>query len=63
MSAEVKASTSCTGGAWRKMGAIREDEQELLWAAIMRGVKGSARLKRRKIGGERKHSHGPRKVW
>jgi len=29
----------------------------------MRGAKGSARLKRRKIGGERKHSHGSRKVW
>ena len=29
----------------------------------MRGVKGSARLKRRKIGGERKHGCGSRKVW
>jgi len=53
MAAEVKASTSCAGGAWGKMAAIREDEQKLLWAAITRSAKGSARLKRRKIGGEK----------
>ena len=63
MVAEVKVSTGCTGGAWGKMAAIREDEQKSLWAAIMRGAKGSMRLKRRKIGGERKHGHGSRKVW
>ena len=63
MAAEVKASTSCAGGAWGKMVAIREDEQKSLWTAITRGVKGSTGLKRRRIGGERKHGHGSRKVW
>jgi len=43
MAAEVKASTSCAGGAWGKMVAIREDEQKSLWAAIMRGTKGSVK--------------------
>ena len=56
-------STSCTGGAWGKMAAIRGGEQESLWAVITKGVKESVRLKRRKIGGERKCSHGSRKVW
>ena len=48
---------------WGKTAAIREDEEKSLWAAITSGVKGSARLKRRKIGGERKLGHGPGKVW
>jgi len=63
LAAEVKAITSCTGGGWGKMAAIREDEEKSLWAAITSGAKGSARLKRRKIGGERKLGHGPGKVW
>ena len=63
MAAEAKASTSCTGGGWGKMVAIREYEEKSVWAVITRGAKGSTRLERRKIGGERKHSHGARKVW
>ncbi|EDR11122.1 uncharacterized protein LACBIDRAFT_315548 [Laccaria bicolor S238N-H82] len=45
------------------MAAIREDEEKSVWGAITRGAKGSTRLKRRKIRGERKHGHGARKMW
>ena len=63
LAAEAKASTSCAGGGWGKTAAIRENEEKLVWAAITRGVEGRVRLERREIGGERKRSHGPRKVW
>jgi len=63
LAAEAKASTSCAGGGWGKMVAIREDEEKSLWAAITSGAKGTVRLKRRKIGGERKLGHRPGKVW
>ena len=63
MAAEAKASTSCAGGGWGKMAAIRENEEKSVWAAITRGAEGCTRLERREIGGERKRGHGPRKVW
>lgn len=63
MAAEAKASTSCAGGGWGKTAAIRENEEKSVRGAITRGAKGSARLKGRKIGGERRRGHGPRKVW
>ena len=49
LAAEVKASTSCAGGGWGKVAAIRENEEK--WAAITRGTEGHTRLERREIGG------------
>ena len=49
LAAEVKASTSCAGGGWGKMVAIREKEEKSVWAAITRGAEGRARLERREM--------------
>jgi len=46
LAAEVKASTSCTGGAWGKMTAIREDEQELLLGCDYEGCEGECKAEK-----------------
>ena len=53
LAAEVKASTSCTGGGWGKTVAIRENEEKSVWAAITRVWRGTRGWKggRLEVGG------------